>query len=260
MGKMTAYKYRRMVFTTALLESLGRLQCEILNDGKTSDPDLELAKKFTDAFYKDELKLDTSSISEIKARLYEGTEFIRDVADACENIADDKAAAVNAGEIEPEDDQEIELSEEDKAVLDQIFDLKKPVDDIEAIRDATVAALIAEDKKAQEVKNALDIAQSQVSSGENPEAMEETIARINKIGPTSLMNGIMNHFSTLAVKDINESGRFTSVASAMEQNRDIIKTRSVIMYSLFETANHLGIHKFTPDEIKHLTVELYYGK
>lgn len=260
MGKMTAYKYRRMVFTKALLESLGRLQCEILNDGKMDEPDLVLAKKFSDAFYTDELKLDSSSVADIKARLYEGTEFIRDVADACENIADDKAAAVNAGEIEPEDGQEIELSEEDKAVLDQIFDIKKPIDDIEAIRDATVAALIAEDKKAQEVKQALDIAQSQVSTGDNPQAMEETVARINKIGPTSLMNGIMNHFSTLAVKDINENGHFTSVATAMEQNRDIIKTRAVAMYSLFETANRMGLHKFTPDEIKRLTIELYYGK
>mgnify|MGYP006990357686 CR=1 FL=1 len=39
-----------------------------------------------------------------------------------------------------------------------ISTIKKPTDDIEAIRDATVAALIAEDEKAQEVKNSLDIA------------------------------------------------------------------------------------------------------
>ncbi|MCM1230048.1 MAG: hypothetical protein NC489_07945 [Ruminococcus flavefaciens] len=265
MAKLTQYQYRRQVFQAALLESLGRLQLEILNDGRCgtdncSEADVNLMKKFSDAFYKEELKLETSTIAQVKTRLSEASEFIRDVADACEDIAEDKADAVKTGEIEPEDGQEIELSDEDKAVLNQIFDVKKPVEEIEAIRDATVAALIAEDKKAQEVRNALDIAQSQVSTGENPQALEETVKRINKIGPTSLMNAVMNHFSTLAIKDINENGTFTSVSDAMSKNRDIIKTRAVMMYTLFEAANVFKIKVFTPAEVKNLTYELYYGK
>lgn len=262
---MTKYKYRNLVFKTALLEALGRLQVEILNDGRCcengcDDSMCQLVKKFSDAFYRDELKLDTSTIAQVKQKLSESSEFIRDIADTCEDIAEDKAEAIDSGDIEPEEGQEPELSQEDKAVLDQIFDIKKPIEEIEAIRDATVAALVAEDQKSQEVKNALDIAQSQVATGENPEAMEETVARINKIGPTSLMNGIMNHFSTLAVQDINKAGNFTSVADAMKKNSDIIKTRSVIMYSLFETAHMFHIHKFTPAEVQHLTKEIFYGK
>lgn len=260
--KMTYYAYRRKVYETALLEALGRLHGEILNDG--TDPNdahtAELAKKFCDAFYKDELKLDSSSVADIKSRLSEASEFIRDISDTCENIANDKAEAVKLGEISPEEDETIALSDEDKAVMDQIFDIKKPTDDIEAIRDATVAALIAEDEKAQEVKNSLDIAQSQVAAGENPNALEETISRINAVGPTSLMNSIMNHFSTLAVQDINENGQFTSVADAMSQNKDVIKTRSVMMYTLFEMANRFGIHHYSPAEIERLAAELYYGR
>lgn len=263
MGKLTYYEYRRRVFNKALLEALSNLHVEILNDercnGEDCREDEETIRKFSDAFYQDELQLDKSTIAQTKEKLAEASEFIRDIADAAEDIAEDKAEPVKEGEVEVEDDQEIELSEEDKAVMDQIFDVKKPVEEIEAIRDATVAALIAEDKKAQEIKNALDIAQSQVASGENAEAVEETVKRINKIGPTSLMNGIMNHFSTLAVRDINEAGNFTSVSTAMKNNRDIIKTRSAIMFSLFEAANVFKIHEFSPAEVKHLTYELYYG-
>lgn len=265
---MSKYQYRRKVFNTALLESFSRIQLEILNDGSgncctggpCSDDMCRAAKAFSDAFYKETLDLEHSTIAQTKQKLSEAAEFIRDVADACEDIAEDKADAIDAGEIEPEEDQEVELSEEDKAVLDQIFEVKKPVEEIETIRDATVAALIAEDKKSQEIKDALDIAQSQVSTGENPDAMEETVKRINKVGPTSLMNGIMNHFSTLAVKDINEAGNFAGVAKAMKDNRDLIKTRSVMMYSLFEACNLFGIKKFTPAEVKTLAYELYYGR
>ncbi len=262
--KLTYNEYRRRVFNAALLESLGKLQCMILNDGEECcDQDtqdmLALARKFSDSFYKEELQLEKKTVAETMARLAETSEFIRDVAEECENIADDKAEAMKDEGLEVEDDQEIELTDEDKQALEQIFDIKKPVEEIEAIRDATVKALVAEDQRSQEMKQALDIAQSQVSTGEDPKAMEETVRRLNNVGPTSLMNALLNHYSTLAVKDINEAGKFSSVSKAMADNKEIIKERACMTYQLFETANLFGIHKFTPAEIKGIAFEFYSG-
>lgn len=259
--KITPMEYRRRVFNTALMECLCRLQEEVLNpDGSMEPHELRQLRIFSEAFYNDVLNLDSRTIQQTRQFLSEADQFVQDAMDTAEQIAEDKKDAVERSKMYVTDDQEVELSDEDNAIMDQLFDLKKPTPEIDKIRDSTVAALVVEDQKAQEVKDAIDIAKSQVDAGANPKAMEEAVNRINAIGPTSLMNGLLNYFSTQAVKQINESGTFTSINEAMTDNRDLIKDRATIVYSLYEASSVLGICKYDQNQIEKLAHEFYYGK
>lgn len=266
--RMTHHEYRRQVFNKVLTECLVRLQYEILGESVSKAKDdparIGIIGKMTEAFYRDELDLEHSTIAQTRKRLSEANEFVRDCVNTAEEVANDHADYVKDQGIVVDDEQDMDLSEEDKTVIDTVFDVKKPDPEIEKIRDATVAALVAEDKKAQEIKDAVNLAKSTVEPNTDDakpgEKLEETVRRLEGVGPTSLMNGILNHFSTLAIKDISESGNYVNVQSAMSDNREIIKERAMIMYSLFETASTLGIHRYTPEEVKDLTYRLYYGR
>lgn len=263
--KITYPEYRRRVFNQALIECFCKIHGQVLNgdsceDCVTDERMAKMAERLCANFCTEELKLGTSTVSQTKANLSEAVQFIRDCVEACENIADDKCDAAQKEKVQIEDDQKIELSQEDKGVIDQLFDSKNPTPQIDAIRDATVAALVAEEKKAAEIKQSIDIAQSKVSAGEDPAALEETVKRLNAVGPTSLMNAIMNNISAQAVKDISESGNFNSVGQVMAENADEIKSRAVAVYTLYEMASVFGIKKYTPDDVKHLALSIYYEK
>ena len=73
------------------------------------------------------------------------------------------------------------------------------------------------------MKAAYDLAQSQAVSENDPGALEETVGRIRNVGPTSLMNAIMNNVAVAAVKDINEAGRFTNIGSILSENAEEIR-------------------------------------
>ncbi|MDE6040900.1 MAG: hypothetical protein K2F99_04925 [Muribaculaceae bacterium] len=259
--KITPMEYRRRVFNATLTECLCRLQEEVLNpDGDMEPHELRQLRAFSEAFYKDALDLNGKTIQQTRQLLSEADQFVQDAMDTAEQIADDKKDAVERNKMYVTDDQDVEFSEEDNAIMDQLFDLKKPTPAIDQIRDATVAALVVEDQKSKEIKDAIDIAKSQVDAGADPKVMEEAVSRINAIGPTSLMNGLLNYFSSQAIKQINESGTFTSINEAMADNRDIIKDRATMVYSLYEASSVLGICKYDRNQIEKLAHDFYYGK
>ena len=265
MRTITYPEYRRRVFNKALLECFCKIHGQILNgdcavENTDNERMTEMAKRMCTTFFANELKLNTSTVSQTKDRLSEAAEFVRDCADVAEDIADKKADMAKDEKIEVTDEDDIELSPEEEGVIDQLFNSKAPTPQIDAIRDATVKALIAEDQKAAEIKQAIDIAQSKVASGAPPETLEETVKRLNKIGPTSLMNAIMNNVSVAAVRDINENGQFVSVGKALTENADEIKSRAVAIYTLYETISALGIKKYTSADVKSLALNIFYEK
>lgn len=260
-GYISNNEYRRRVFNTALLECLSRAHGEILNGtcGESDRETCEMADKMCKAFYADMLHLDKNTITATKAQLAESITFVKDCINISEAIAEQKAE--DAKDVEIPDSDKVELSQEDNAVIDQLFDQKNPELQVEKIRDATVAALVAEDQKAQEIKDAVNIAKSQVADGtSNAEAMEETVNRINKRGPTSLMNAIINNVSRSAIKDVNNGGRFSTVGKVLHENADAIKTRAVMAYSLYEMSSVMGIHKYAPGEVQQIAYNIYYEK
>ena len=123
---ITYSEFKRRVFNEVILESMCRLHCQVLNGAcglkeAECNPDearyTEMARKMCTAFYKNELNLDTATVGQTKKRLSETNEFLKDVANTAEDIAEDKAEAAREEKLEIPEDQKVELSTEDKAVL-----------------------------------------------------------------------------------------------------------------------------------------------
>lgn len=264
MKTISIREYKRRVFNACLLECFGRIELQGtgLNEavGYHECYQAEMAKKMSDAFYTDLLTLNDCTIDMTKKKLSESVTFIKDCINISEAIAEDKAEICAKEELEIPEDQQIELGEEDTALINKVFEEKNPELQVDQIRDATVNALLAEDKKAQEIKDSLNIANSQVAAGADPKILEETVSRLNR-GPTSLMNAIINHVSTSAVKDVNENSTApVSVGKVLAENAEEIKDRAAMMYMLFEAASVFGIKKYTSKEVEKLANEIYYNK
>lgn len=267
MKTISANELRRRVFNHALLECFSKIHesccgdCCTDNDDPHHDRNITMAKKMSDAFFGDMLALNGCTINQTKARLSEAVTFIQDCINISEAIAQDKADIAKEENMEIPEDQKIELSPEDEELIEKLFDEKGPEVQIDAVRDATVKALLAEDKKAQEIKDSLSIAQSQVAAGGDPKVMEETVSRLSGRGPTSLMNAIMNSVSAAAVRDVNENAKTpVSVGTVMAENATEIKNRAIMIYSLYECSSVFGIKSYTNAEVKKIAEEIYYGK
>lgn len=222
-------------------------------------PEVTLAESMCDSYFTEELRLTESTISQTKERLRAANRYITEAVAECEEIADKHAEEARKEGKTFGDDEKIELTPEDNEVLDQLFHSKGPGPQIDQIRDATVKALISEEKKAKEVRDALDLAQSKVSTGDT-NAYNETASRISKVGPTSLMGAIMNSFGRAAVNETSNAGRFTSVGEVLAENADLIKTRSVMLYAIMETGNQLEITHMNSADVERLARNIFYQK
>ena len=266
MNMINYREYRRKVFNACMLECFSRIHesCTQLKFGTGDchqDALAKMANKMCDAFFTERLQLNTSTIGQTKAKLSEAVTFIQDCINISEAIAEDKMAVAQEEKLEIDKNQEIELSPEDTDLIDKVFEEKGPQVQVDAIRDATVKALIEEDKKAQEIRDSLSIAQSQVANGGDPKVMEETVARLNGRGPTSLMNAILNNVSAAAVKNVNENSQgVVPVGKVMAENADEIKTRASMMYMLYEMASVMGIIRFSPKDVKLEAESIYYNR
>lgn len=221
--------------------------------------DLSLCESMFNSYFTEELKLNESTIDQTIARLKGSNQYVIEAAEEAKVIADQHAEDARENKEEHKDDEEISLTPEDHEVLDQLFHSKGPGPQIEQIRDATVKALLAEDKKSQEVRDALNLANSRVGAGDT-NAFKDTAARLEMVGPTSLMGAIMNNMSRAAIKSVNEAGNFTSVGDAMAENADMIKTRSVMLYAIMETGNQLEITHMSNRDVERLANNIFYQK
>lgn len=266
MRKMLIPEYRRRVFNECMLECMCKIHGMVLNGGcgddcYSSERVKAMSKNLTKTFMKECMNLEECQINQTKKNLAEAVTFIQDCVNISEAIADDKAKCAQENKLEMDSEQKVELSPEDKDLIDKLFDEKAPTLQVDQIRDATVNALIAEDKKAQEIKDSLNIANAQVSAGGDPETLKETVSRLEHRGPTSLMNAIMNSVTVAAVKDINEcSDKPVAVGTVMKENAEEIRDRATMIYALYEMVNVLGIKKYTPTMIKEEAMKIYYGK
>lgn len=259
MRKITYSEYKRRIFNDCLLEGISTLHAAILNDA--SDANIsKSADKMCKSFFNDALKLDMSTISTTKKNLAESSTYMKDLLSLCESIAECKAKDAAEENLDLMDSQKIEISPEEKELLDKLQVDKEPELQIDKVRDATVNALIAEDKKAQEIKDSITIAQNRAEEKKDATILKETVDRLNSRGPTSLMNAIMNNVSVAAVKDVSNNGNFVNVSTVMKENADLIKTRSAMIFTLYEMASVFGICKYKPADIKRISEEIYYNK
>ena len=258
-------EYKRRVFNECMLECMCRIHGQILNGDcadDSYDPDRlsGMANRLCRTFVNAQLHLEKNEIRQTKAELSEAVTFIQDCIALSESIAEDKAEYAKEKGVEMASDQEVSLSNEDKDLITRLFDEKSPELQVQKIRDATVKALVAEDQKAQEIKDSLNIANAQVANG-SPEALKEAVSKIEHRGPTSLMNAILNQVTTMAVADINEHAKSpVSVGTVMKENAEEIRNRATMIYTLYEMSNVFGLHRYTPNEIKSEASRIYYGK
>lgn len=266
MNSVQLTEYRRQVFNKALLECFSMFENACCDINVKEEPfNAATAKKMTDDFYTDLLKLDKSTIAQTKKALEEAVTFVQDCIAVSESIADMKCLSAEQGPDdksgEPAEAPEVELSDEDKAVIDKLFAEKGPDVQVAAVRDDIVNALVAENKKAEEIKDALNMANSRVAAGDDTEAVNETVERLSAVGPTSLMNAIMNCCSGLAIRACNENASEpVSVDKVMSEHATAIRERSVMLYGLYESAQVLGIHNYTKEEMDKICADIYYNK
>ena len=224
-----------------------------------SAADAELCENMCNSYFTEELGLNESTVGHTIERLKGSNQYIIEAAEEAKEIADQHMAKADEDKAEIKDDDRIELTPEDHEVLDQLFHSKGPGPQIDQIRDATVKALLSEEKKSKEVRDALDLAQSKVSSGD-VKAYNETASRLSKVGPTSLMGAIMNSMSRAAIRETSEAGNFTSIGDVMAENADVIKTRSVMLYAIMETGNQLEITHMSNKDVEQLANNIFYQK
>ena len=271
---MSYREYKRRVFNEAVIECMCGLHNMIISEGadgkefcsrKTcaemhSDYDAGMAAKMARAFFVNELGLENGTIAQTKGKLLNGcNSFMKDVCEICEAVAEDKANVAEEKKLELPEDLTVQLSEEDQALMDKLFDEKSPEAELSAVRDATVQALVAENKKAEEIKAAVDMAKADAAEN-GSKKLEETVNRISAKGPTSLANAIITRMSSEAIKEVfNESGT-KSVSEIMADNQEKIRNRAMMVYTLYEMANVFGIHKYTSKEVRDIAYEIYYNK
>ena len=152
MNRISYNEYRRQVFNHVILECFSRIHESCCGLEKCDDCHQDrlaiIAKKMSDAFYTDKLNLNNSTIATTKKTLSEAVTFVQDCIEVADNIAATKADDAAKEELILPSQQPIELNPEEEALIDKLFDEKKPEVQIDAVRDATVKALLEEDKKA----------------------------------------------------------------------------------------------------------------
>ena len=219
----------------------------------------DMARKMAKAFFVDEMCLDKCTMKETKDKLCDSTTFVKDCVKLCESIADEKAEEACEQKLELTDDDEAEVSDSDKSEIEKLFAEKTPTVTADAVAKASVEAMLDERKKSDEIKDAIDLAKA---AGES-KALEETVMRLERRGPTSLMNAITTFVSESAIRDVDnnlpKNGRL-SVATVLRENAEEIRERSMMMYSLFETMNAFGFKKYTEREIRDISLNIYNGK
>lgn len=263
MAKKLSYaEFKQRVFNEAFLTCLSKFHAKVLTEG-TDTTGLEcpvhtaqMMDKMCRAFFSDMLDLPHNTVKTTMKKLDTATTFVKDCAKLCETIADMKSAKAQEENLDVEEDQKVEMSPEDEKLIDTVFDEKNPEVEAQTVRDATVNALLAEDKKAQEIKDAIDMAKK----SNDAKTMEETYNRLDR-GPTSLLNAIMNNYAQTAYREVNEnSAGVASMSEVMYNNKEEIRNRSLMHYAMYEMANVLGIHKYTQKEIKDIAEHIYYNK
>ena len=265
MKPITHREYARRVFNECLLEGFNKLHRDVISaetipTDKESLVEQTVAANLCRNFFTDILDLNHSTIEMTKKRLSESTTYIKRLVALSESIAKEKSECADDECLEMDDEQKAELSDEDKELLDKMHDDDEPDVQVDAIRDATVKALIAEDKKSQEIKDSITIAQSQSETDKDTAALKETVDRLNKRGPTSLMNAILNNVAVTAVNDVTKNGKLTSVATVMSENATMIKNRATEIYTLYEMSSVFGIKKYSRKELQDLCNRIYYNK
>lgn len=276
MAKSISYRtYKNRVFNTMLTECFAKLHAmangldnideaccgkNMMHDVDCMKHRADMANKMAHEFFRQEMCLKDCTISDTKKKLSEATTFVKDCIALCEDIAEEKMQTAADQKLDLTDDDEgNEVTEEDRSEIQKLFDAKAPTVTADVVAKASVQAMVDEKKKSDEIKDAIDLAKA---AGDT-KTLEETVARMERRGPTSLMNAIVTFVSESAVRDVDNNlpdGHSLSIGKVLEENAEEIRARSMMMYSLYETMNAFGFKRYTEKEIRDAAWDIYQGK
>lgn len=271
--KISYAEYERRVFNTILTEcfvkihamvngldeNCSKMECYSETNGECPEHVADMAAKMARNFFKEEMCLDKCTIKQTKKNLEESTTFVKDCIALAEACAKEKAESAASENLElTDDDKGDEVGDEEKSEIQKLFDAKAPTVTADVVAKASVQALIDEKKKSEEVKDAIDLAKA---AGDT-KTIEETVNRLSRRGPTSLMNAIMTFVSECAVHDVNDNGidKNISIGNILKENAEEIRTRSAMMYTLFETMNAFGFKKYSKRDLEKASWNIYQHK
>ena len=238
--------YENRIFKAALLECFNKLNAKILEDKETNGQIEAMRAGICKQFMSEELGFNTSnwSIGSIVMRLNNTrNKFLRECGETCERIAEANREDCEVDENlrdaveDMADDAEPELSEEDKKIIDNVFDVNAPVE-IDEIRDSMVDALEKERQVAEEMESAIDLARQDAEmNGEDvEEAVSEAANRMIARQPVTLIGALSYAAGQFAITELsknNDNGIMVeNVRSILKQNGDMISTQVCILYSL----------------------------
>lgn len=253
--KISNLEYKRKYFMEVISESFAELHHQCIESEEGSEK-YEACKQGAKAFFNEQVGTDSLTINAFKEKVNPTLSYFgRVIMETAEKMAEEKSREIMLNKDLPID-PDPKMSEEDKILMDAIFTTKKPEDEITAIRDATADALFAENRKAEEIKEALKI----VGEDGGTKNLQESVNNIGNIGPTSLMNAILSKVTEEMLRgNINES--FTGATSDLiKNNAEKIKEDAMVMYSLFECINCFGFKTYSSNEIKTIAHDIYFNK
>ncbi len=266
--KISYTEFKRRMFNKTLIECLNGIHTIINNESNGGEMKYSPNEKnfISETFFRDILSLDTNQIRQTKQILgYETgcNSFIHDCIEISEAIAENKTDELaNAEVLATDDDEMTEFSDEDNSILKKLFDSKMPVAEINAVRDAASDALFQEKKRAEELKNAIDMSKLMPAGTENEQKkIEEAVTKLTKNTPHSLFHAIITRVSADGVTAQSNSieGMNESVSSFLKNKSDEIIKHSLNVFTLYEMAHCFGLHEYNESEVKKISYDIFFG-
>lgn len=253
--KISNFEYKRKYFIDVMSESFAELHHHCIESEEGSEK-YDSCKAAAKEFFNEQTGIESLTINGFKETVGPTLSYFgRTIMEAAEEMAEEKSQEIAINKDLPID-PDPKMSEEDKVLMDIIFTSKHPEDEIAAVRDATAKALYAENKKAEEIKEALQI----VGEDCDAKTLQESINRIGNIGPTSLMNAILSNVTEHMLRGNINEGFTGSTSDLVRNNADQIKEDAMVMYSLFECINCFGFRTYSPEEVKKIATDIYLNK
>lgn len=269
MSKKISYaEFKRRMFNKTLIECFNGIHTIINNESDDGSMNYSPNEKnfISETFFRDMLSLDTNQISQTKNALgYETgcNAFIHDCIEISEAIAENKTEELANASVPATDDNEMtEFSDEDNSLLKKLFDTKMPVAEINAVRDAASDALLQEKKRAEELKDVVDMSKMMPAGTDNEQKkIEEAVNKLTKNVPQSLFHAIITRVSSDGVTAQSNSieGMNESVSSFLKNKSEDIIKHSLNVFTLYEMAHCFGIHEYSESEVKKISNDIFFG-
>lgn len=250
----TYAQYKRNVFAHILSESFVKIHSKAL-DLKENELLYENVSKVAREFVTTTLKLNENTVEQIKDSLKNSSYFVGRIVTLAESMACEKMETLSKEKLPVPDC--VELNDEEKQMIENLFKYECPEEGVTEITDSVAKAMMKENQKATEIKEALDLMKV---NGTDQKTLQESVNKISQREPYSLMNSIILNISESYVKEHLTNNPNLKAADILKENATNIKEDSMTAYALYETLNVFGFKTFDKKMVEDLSYKIYRGE